>query len=119
VKPSVRPVAGEYLGGIVEATFQTEASKLMRNSPNIRLLDTVQTAALLGITPSTLKFWRHRGRGPAFIKLGDAPQAGVAYDEADVLAFIESRKFGSTSAYSPAAQANAGSTVRPPAPVSR
>jgi hypothetical protein len=74
---------------------------------------------MLGITPNTLKFWRHRGRGPAFVKLGDSPQAGVAYDEADVRAFIESRKFASTSAYSPAAQANVRSTVRQPEPVSR
>ncbi len=77
-----------------------------------RLLDTVQTAALLGISPNTLKLWRHKGRGPAFIKLGNSPQSGVAYDEADVRAFIDSRRFGSTSAYSPAAQANVRSTVR-------
>ncbi|WP_076070438.1 helix-turn-helix transcriptional regulator [Sphingomonas montana] len=90
-----------------------------QSTHSMRLLDTVQTAALLGITPNTLKFWRHKGRGPAFIKLGDAPQAGVAYDEADVIAWREARKFSSTSAYSPAAQANAGSTVRRPAAVSR
>lgn len=91
----------------------------MTNSPQMRLLDTVQTAALLGITPSTLKQWRHKGRGPAFIKLGNSPQAGVAYDQADVLAFIESRRFSSTSAYSPAAQANVRSSVRQPTSVSR
>ncbi len=84
-----------------------------------RLLDTVQTAALLGITPNTLKLWRHKGRGPKFVKLGDAKQAGVAYDEADVLAWRESRKFASTSAYSPAGQANVKPTVRQPEPVSR
>lgn len=78
----------------------------------MRMLDTGQTAALLGVAPNTLKFWRRKGRGPAFIKLGDAPQSGVAYDEADVLAWRESRKFGSTSAYSPASQANVRSTVR-------
>jgi predicted DNA-binding transcriptional regulator AlpA len=78
-----------------------------------------QAAALLGITPNTLKFWRHKGRGPTFIKLGDSPQAGVAYDEADVIAWREARKFSSTSAYSPAGQVNAGSTVRQPEPVSR
>jgi predicted DNA-binding transcriptional regulator AlpA len=86
---------------------------------HLRLLDTVQTAALLGISPNTLKLWRHKGRGPRFCKLGDAPQSGVVYDEADVRAFIESRKFGSTSAYSPAAQANVRSTVRRPDAVSR
>lgn len=85
----------------------------------MRLLDTVQTAALLGISPNTLKLWRHKGRGPRFVKLGDAAQSGVVYDEADVRAFIESRKCRSTSSYSPAAQANAGSAVRQPAAVSR
>lgn len=78
-----------------------------------------QAAALLGITPNTLKFWRHKGRGPAFIKYGSSPQAGVAYDVADVIAWRDAHKYGSTSAYSPAAQANAGSAVRRPAAVSR
>lgn len=91
----------------------------MISSPQMRLLGTVQTAALLGITPGTLKLWRCKKRGPRFVKLGDSPQAGVAYDEADVRAFIESRKFSSTSAYGPAALANVRSTVRQPEPVSR
>lgn len=77
-----------------------------------RLLDTRQTAALLGITPNTLKFWRHKSRGPKFVKLGDAKQAGVAYDEADVLAWREARKFDGTSAYSTAAQANVKADIR-------
>jgi hypothetical protein len=76
------------------------------------LLNNAQAASLLGIAPNTLKFWRHKGRGPAFVKLGDAPQAGVAYDEADVIAWRDARKFGSTSAYSPAAQANARQSIR-------
>lgn len=76
------------------------------------LLNNAQAAALLGIAPNTLKFWRYRGRGPAFLKLGDAPQAGVAYDEVDVLAWRDSRKFSSTSAYSPAAQANVLQSIR-------
>ncbi len=83
------------------------------------LLNNAQAASLLGIASNTLKFWRHKGRGPSFVKLGDAPQSGVAYDEADVIAWRDARKFSSTSAYSPAAQANAGSTVRQPAAVSR
>lgn len=77
-----------------------------------RLLNTRQTAALLGVTPGTLKFWRCKKRGPAFVKFSDAPQAGVAYDEADVIAWRDARKFGSTSAYSPAAQANALQSIR-------
>ncbi|WP_126175024.1 helix-turn-helix transcriptional regulator [Tsuneonella rigui] len=76
------------------------------------LLNNAQAAALLGIAPNTLEFWRHRGRGPTFVKLGDAPQAGVAYEEADVLAWRDARKFASTSAYSPAAEANARQSIR-------
>ena len=89
------------------------------STQQLRLLNTPQAAALLGISPNTLKLWRHKGRGPQFVKLGDSPQSGVAYDEADVLAWRDSRKFGSTSAYSPAAQANVRSTVRRPDQVSR
>ena len=91
----------------------------MQTSQQVRLLTNAQAASQLGISPDTLKFWRHKGRGPKFVKLGDSPQAGVAYDEADVRAFVESRKFGSTSAYSSAGQANVRSTVRQPEPVSR
>lgn len=83
----------------------------MQNSPQSRLLDSVQTAAMLGITPGTLKVWRHKGRGPEFIKLGDSPQSAVAYDSADVCAFVQRRKFASTSAYSPAARANVRPTI--------
>jgi predicted DNA-binding transcriptional regulator AlpA len=84
-----------------------------------KLISNIQAAALLGVAPNTLKFWRHKGRGPEFVKLGGSPQAGVAYVEADVIAWIDARKFSSTSAYSPAAQANVGSTVRQPAHISR
>lgn len=83
------------------------------------LLNNAQAASLLGIAPNTLKFWRYRGRGPVFVKLGDAPQAGVAYEEADVIAWREARKFGSTSAYSPAAQANARQSIRQAGGLSR
>jgi predicted DNA-binding transcriptional regulator AlpA len=84
-----------------------------------RLLDTRQAAALLGITPNTLKFWRHKGRGPSFIKLGDAQQAGVAYVEADVTEWRNARRYASTSAYSSAAQANVKADIRRLADVSR
>lgn len=76
------------------------------------LLSNAEAAALLGVTPDTLKFWRHKGRGPAFVKFGDTPRLGVGYDPEDVAAWIAGRKFASTSAYSPAARANAKPTVR-------
>lgn len=71
-----------------------------------KVLSNNEAAALLGIRGSTLKFWRHVGKGPAFVKLGESKQAGVAYVEADVLAWRDARKFDSTSGYSAAAQRN-------------
>jgi len=34
-----------------------------------RLLDTHEAAALLGFTESTLKRWRSKGTGPAYVKV--------------------------------------------------
>jgi predicted DNA-binding transcriptional regulator AlpA len=88
----------------------------MNLSTNV--LNNDAAAAILGIKGSTLKFWRHMGKGPRFVKLGDAKQAGVAYIEADVLEWRDARKFNSTSAYSPAALANRKSHIRAPAKAS-
>jgi predicted DNA-binding transcriptional regulator AlpA len=85
----------------------------------MRLLSNAEAASALGIAPNTLKYWRHKGRGPAFIKLGEAQQAGVAYDEADIIAWRNARRFDSTSAYSPAAQANVKADIRRSSDVSR
>ena len=71
-----------------------------------KVLNNDEAAALLGIKGSTLKFWRHVGKGPSFVKLGEAAQAGVAYLEADVLAWRDARKFDSTSGYSEAGRRN-------------
>lgn len=63
------------------------------------LLDNEQTAALLGIKPNTLEIWRHKGRGPAFVKMGDAPQAPVRYLRSVVTEWLAERSFSSTSAF--------------------
>lgn len=65
----------------------------------MRLLGTPQAASLLGISPATLKLWRHQGRGPVFVKMGSSPQSGVGYDPADLDAWMSERKYASTSAY--------------------
>jgi predicted DNA-binding transcriptional regulator AlpA len=65
---------------------------------SIKVLNNNEAAALIGVTPATLRFWRCKGRGPRFVKLGDAKQAGVAYVEAEVLAWRDARTFASTSA---------------------
>lgn len=69
------------------------------------MLSNVEAAARLGVSPNTLKLWRHQGKGPPFTKNDpDAPQSGVSYDPADIDAWKAARKFASTSAYSLAAR---------------
>jgi hypothetical protein len=70
--------------------------------PNLRTND--ETAASIGIKPNTLEIWRGRGKGPKFIKYGDSKQAPVRYHIDDINAWLESRKFSSTSAYAPNAK---------------
>ncbi|WP_342251599.1 helix-turn-helix transcriptional regulator [Sphingomonas sp. OTU376] len=65
-----------------------------------RHLRNQEAAALIGISPTTLKIWRVKGKGPTFIKLGDSKQATVIYVEEDVLAWLSRHRFRSTSAYS-------------------
>ena len=69
-----------------------------------KLLDNEQTAALLGIKPNTLEVWRLKGKGPRFVKLGNAKQAPIRYEKAEVLRWLREQTFASTSAYSPAAR---------------
>lgn len=70
------------------------------------LLDNEQTAELLGIRPNTLEIWRHKGKGPRFVKLCHAKQAPIRYQRAEVAGWLEQQSFASTSAYSPAAAAS-------------
>lgn len=50
-----------------------------------RLLLPVEAAELLGVTPSTLCYWRVQRRGPAFVKAGHS----VRYRSSDLVAFID------------------------------
>lgn len=67
----------------------------------VQPLGTDAVAAMIGISPMTLRIWRVHGKGPKFVKLSDAKQSGVVYFEADVLEWLTERKFTSTSGYSP------------------
>lgn len=64
----------------------------------VKILNSSGAAAMLGIKPSTLRFWRCMGRGPKFVKLGQAKQAGVAYLESDIVEWRSARTFPSTTA---------------------
>lgn len=62
------------------------------------LLSNEQTAAMLGVKPNTLEIWRCKGKGPAFIKLGEHPSSPIRYQRSRVMSWIEARTFSSTSA---------------------
>ncbi len=57
------------------------------------LLTTKQAAAFLKVSPKTLERMRVEGGGPVFVKVGRL----VRYRRSDLLAFIDSNVFGSTS----------------------
>ncbi len=72
-----------------------------------QMLNNVEAAARIGVSPNTLKLWRHQGKGPPFTKNDpESPQSGVSYDPTDIDAWKAVRKFASTSGYSPAARAS-------------
>lgn len=52
------------------------------------LLKESELASLFQLKPGTLRNWRYRGEGPAFIKCG----SHVRYDRASVEAFVRSRE---------------------------
>ena len=85
---------------------------------SVKPLNNAQTASLIGIAPITLRIWRVHGKGPKFVKMGDNKRSGVMYYESDVLAWLEERKFASTSAYSPAAITSDKSSNRSGLPAS-
>jgi predicted DNA-binding transcriptional regulator AlpA len=66
------------------------------------LLDSEQTSNLLGIKRNTLEIWRCKGKGPAFVKLGEHPSSPIRYQRSRVIAWIEAQTFASTSAYTAA-----------------
>ncbi len=51
-------------------------------------LPTDRLAVLLSVAPTTLRRWRQRGRGPQFVRLGDAQQARVRYPRLEVERFM-------------------------------
>ncbi len=74
------------------------------------LITNKEAATLLKIQPNTLEIWRHQGKGPPFLKLGDAPNATVRYLRSAVISWAAERAFTSTSAHSAAVR-------KPPAPL--
>lgn len=81
------------------------------NSP--RILHTPAAANYIGKTESTMQKWRVTGGGPPFIKSGKT----IVYDIRDLDAWLDERRFRSTSEVDAAWQANP--ELRPPKCVKR
>ena len=50
-------------------------------------------AARLGVKPATLRAWRQRGQGPAFVRLGRA----IRYLPEDLETFLRANRFATES----------------------
>lgn len=48
-------------------------------------LNTKQVSELLGVEPITLAIWRHRNRGPSYVKIG----GNVRYYRKDIDAYLK------------------------------
>lgn len=57
----------------------------MKEKETAELLSIDAAAVLLGLRSRTLDQWRHRGQGPAFVKIG----VTVRYRRSDVEAYLE------------------------------
>lgn len=70
--------------------------QVKRPDPSIpqppRLLSTKAAAQLLGVSPATLRSWRLRGQGPAWIDLGPSPGDMVRYSPISIADYIYSRE---------------------------
>jgi hypothetical protein len=63
------------------------------------LITNKEAASLLKIRPNTLEIWRHQGRGPEYLKLGDAANATVRYLRSEVVKWAAEQAYRSTSAH--------------------
>jgi hypothetical protein len=57
---------------------------LGRISPSEDLLTNDEAANILGIRPNTLEIWRHKGKGPKYIKLGTGKSSPIRYRRTDI-----------------------------------
>lgn len=64
----------------------------MTSSVTDRALSNREAAEFLGVSPKTLSNWRALGRGPAFVRYGDALTSRIAYPLPDLIAFRDAAR---------------------------
>lgn len=78
---------------IVEQTCRA-VLRIPEDVPLPASITSKEAARVLGVTPDTLRWWRHAGRGPRFLRLGGGP---VRYLPADLAAYLENHTEEPTS----------------------
>ncbi len=78
------------------------------------LLTTKEAASVLGVKRNTLEIWRHKGRGPPFVRLGDGPCAPIRYLRAELAGWLNSRSYAHTSAYNQGRTSSSSNSCRSP-----
>lgn len=66
-----------------------EAPVLLPGESLQRLLTTDDVAAVLGVKPATVLWWRSQKQGPAWIRLGRGARAPIRYRPDALKAYIE------------------------------
>lgn len=79
------------------------------------LITTEQAATILGLKRNTLEIWRHQGKGPPFLKVGNGVKAHVRYHRAALADWLAQQTFKSTSENTAAVRARPSYTVGPSA----
>jgi excisionase family DNA binding protein len=62
-------------------------------------LTTIEVAELLRVSRRTLERMRVEGTGPRYLKVGPGKRSRVIYRQQEVMAWLETFNFGSTSEY--------------------
>lgn len=70
-------------------------SKKINSGPSAApiLVTSDEAARIIGIAPKTLVNWRNRGKGPAYVRLGEK-HSPVMYRVSDLESWIDSRVVG-------------------------
>jgi len=63
-------------------------------------LTTIEVAEILRVSRRTLERMRVEGTGPRYLKVGPGKRSRVIYREQEILTWLETFNFGSTSEYS-------------------
>jgi hypothetical protein len=63
------------------------------------MVSTDEAAAILGLSPKTLRGWRWLGRGPKYFKYGRVRSSAVRYHRDELARFKASNEFSGTFEY--------------------